>query len=212
MWAGGEQRDGGVSRARRCKLQHIGTQWLCLPQCLADVETCARRPQTPNGDTADVTSCSPAGFATHSGSLVGEVADPFLRPDRQLDLDHPAGLLRKRGEGADMSAVPDAAKGGQANTAVEGGKPTYPQGTFEALLVIAVNRCKNLQELLNALLVIEVGHLFESLLDQLAQSFGLKRNGERNFFLKCVCREETDLSAQEHNRDVCLCVRDVDID
>lgn len=31
---------------------------------------------------------------------------------------------------------------------------TYPQGTFEALLVITVDRCKNLQELQDALLVI----------------------------------------------------------
>lgn len=31
---------------------------------------------------------------------------------------------------------------------------TYPQGTFEALLVITVERCKNLQELQDALLVI----------------------------------------------------------
>lgn len=31
---------------------------------------------------------------------------------------------------------------------------TYPQGTFEALLVITVDRSKNLQELQDALLVI----------------------------------------------------------
>lgn len=55
------------------------------------------------------------------------------------------------------------------------GNPTYPQGTFEALLVVAVDRRENLQELLNALLVVEVGDLFEGLLDQLAESFGLKR-------------------------------------
>lgn len=44
-----------------------------------------------------VLSCSLLVSATHSGSLVGEVTDPFLRPDRQLDLDHPAGLLQDRG-------------------------------------------------------------------------------------------------------------------
>lgn len=53
-------------------------------------------------------------FATHSGSLVGEVTDPFLRPDRQLDLDHPAGLLRKRDQGARLSAVPDPNQRGAA--------------------------------------------------------------------------------------------------
>lgn len=84
-----------------------------------------------------------------------------------------------------MSAVPDATKGGQANTAAEEpaeagrGKPAYPQGAFEALLVVAVNRRQDLQELLNALLVVEVGHLLEGLLDQLAESFGLEKEKER---------------------------------
>lgn len=63
-------------------------------------------------------------FATHSGSLVGEVTDPFLWPDRQLDLDHPAGLLQDRkggaGGAAEVSAIPHATKGGQDNTAVHG--------------------------------------------------------------------------------------------
>lgn len=36
-------------------------------------------------------------FGTHSGSLVREVTDPFLWPDRQVDLDHPARLLQGRG-------------------------------------------------------------------------------------------------------------------
>lgn len=99
-----------------------------------------------------------------------------------------------------MSAIPDATRGGQANTAVQESHTrsgadaretkTYPQGTFEALLVVAVNRRKNLQELLNALLVVEVGHLFEGLLNQLAESFGLRRRrkcGERNLKKNCIC-------------------------
>lgn len=52
---------------------------------------------------------------------------------------------------------------------------TYPERTFEALLVVAVDRCKYLQELLDALLIVEIGHLLERLLNQLAKSFSLKR-------------------------------------
>lgn len=104
-------------------------------------------------------------FGTHSGSLVSEVTDPFLRPDCQLDLDHPAGLLQE-GEKHEfwIRAIPHATKRGQPNTAIETfqdteqldatQEETYPQGTFEALLVITVDWCENLQELQDALLVI----------------------------------------------------------
>lgn len=59
-------------------------------------------------------------FGTHSGSLVSEVTDPFLRPDCQLDLDHPAGLLQG-GETHEfwIHAIPHATKRGQPNTAIE---------------------------------------------------------------------------------------------
>lgn len=50
----------------------------------------------------------------------------------------------------------------------------YPQGTFEALLVIAVDGCKYLQKLEDALLIVEIGDLLERLLNQLAQSFSLE--------------------------------------
>lgn len=66
----------------------------------------------------------------HRGSLVSEVTDPFFRPDGQLHLDYPAGLLEGRGEaqvkagrpkGRDkrescIYARPDATKRGQPNT------------------------------------------------------------------------------------------------
>lgn len=52
---------------------------------------------------------------------------------------------------------------------------TYPEGTFEALLVVAVNWCKYLQELQDALLIVEVGYLLKRLLNQLTKSFSLKR-------------------------------------
>lgn len=51
---------------------------------------------------------------------------------------------------------------------------TYPEGTFEALLVVAVDWCKYFQELQDALLIIEIGYLLERLLNQLTKSFGLK--------------------------------------
>lgn len=53
---------------------------------------------------------------------------------------------------------------------------TYPEGTFEALLVIAVDWCKCLQELQNALLIIEIGYLLERLLNQLTKIFCLERD------------------------------------
>lgn len=55
---------------------------------------------------------------------------------------------------------------------------TYPEGTFEALLVIAVDRCEDLQKLQDALLIVEIGYLLECLLNQLSKSFSLKR-GEK---------------------------------
>lgn len=51
---------------------------------------------------------------------------------------------------------------------------TYPQSTFEALFVKAVDGGQDLEELVDALLVVEVGELLERLLDLLAKSLGLK--------------------------------------
>lgn len=52
---------------------------------------------------------------------------------------------------------------------------TYPKGTFEALLVIAVDWRQYLQELQDALLIVEIGHLLKRLLNQFTQSFSLGR-------------------------------------
>lgn len=51
---------------------------------------------------------------------------------------------------------------------------SYPQSTFEALLVKAVNWGDYLKELVDALLVIEVGKQFEGLLDLLPQRLCLE--------------------------------------
>lgn len=50
----------------------------------------------------------------------------------------------------------------------------YPQSTFEALLVKTVNWGDDLEELVDALLVVEVGKLLEGLLDLLPQSLCLE--------------------------------------
>lgn len=69
----------------------------------------------------------------HRGPLVSEVTDPFFRPNGQLHLDDPAGLLEDRDEaqvkagrdqgqkGRDKRVAlihvrPDATKRGQPNT------------------------------------------------------------------------------------------------
>ena len=57
-------------------------------------------------------------------------------------------------------------------------RETYPQRAFEALLVVAVDGGQDLQELHDALLVVEVGHLLEGLLDQLTKGLGLRRREE----------------------------------
>lgn len=49
----------------------------------------------------------------------------------------------------------------------------YPQSTFEALFVKAVNRRNYLKELVDALLIIEVSKLLESLLDLFSKSLRL---------------------------------------
>lgn len=54
---------------------------------------------------------------------------------------------------------------------------TYPEGTFEALLVVAVDWREYLQELQDALLVVEIGDLLERLLNQLTKSFSLEIGG-----------------------------------
>lgn len=87
-----------------------------------------------------------------------------------------------------IHAIPDANNRGRPNTTnqsfhgisgqgkVEARiKETYPEGTFEALLIIAVDWSKYLQELQDALLVVEIGYLLKRLLDQLTESFSLKR-------------------------------------
>lgn len=53
----------------------------------------------------------------------------------------------------------------------------YPKGTFKALLVIAVHWGEYLQKPQDALLIVEVGHLFKRLLNQLTKSLGLERRG-----------------------------------
>lgn len=50
----------------------------------------------------------------------------------------------------------------------------YPQSTFEALLVKTVNRGDYLKELVDALLVVEVGELLKGLLDLLPQRLCLE--------------------------------------
>lgn len=57
---------------------------------------------------------------------------------------------------------------------------SYPQSTFEALLVEAVDGREYLKELVDALLIIEVSKLFKGLLDLLTKSLCLiERRGER---------------------------------
>lgn len=55
---------------------------------------------------------------------------------------------------------------------------TYPKGTFETLLVIAVDWCKYFQELQDALLIVEIGYLLECLLNQLTKGFSLEKEEE----------------------------------
>lgn len=50
---------------------------------------------------------------------------------------------------------------------------SYPQSTFEALLVETVNRRDYLKELVDALFIIEVRKLFKGLLDLLTKSLRL---------------------------------------
>lgn len=50
----------------------------------------------------------------------------------------------------------------------------YPQSTFEALLVKTINWGDYLEELVDALLVVEVGELLEGLLDLLPQCLCLE--------------------------------------
>lgn len=69
---------------------------------------------------------------------------------------------------------------------------TYPEGTFEALLVIAVDRCKYLQELQDALLIVEIGYLFERLLNQLTESFSLEREEKGEGRGKKITIKKTD--------------------
>ena len=51
---------------------------------------------------------------------------------------------------------------------------TYPKGTSEELLVEAVDWRQYLQELQDALFVIEIGYLLKRLLNQFTESFGLE--------------------------------------
>lgn len=58
---------------------------------------------------------------------------------------------------------------------------TYPKGAFETLLVIATDRCKDIQELEDALLIVEISYLLECLLDQFTECLRLQREGRKAF-------------------------------
>lgn len=82
---------------------------------------------------------------------------------------------------AQICARHDATKRGQPNTTttslqgkLEERRITYPKGTFEALLVVAVDWCYYLQELQDALLIVQIGYLLKRLLNQLTKSFSLR--------------------------------------
>lgn len=75
----------------------------------------------------------------------------------------------------------------------------YPQSTFEALLVKTVNWGDDLEELVDALLVVEVGKLLEGLLDLLPQSLCLEtvtrereREGEKKREFRRLKRHSGD--------------------
>lgn len=55
----------------------------------------------------------------------------------------------------------------------------YPQSTFEALFVEAVDGRDYLKELVDALLIIEVGKLLKGLLDLLTKSLRLRGRREK---------------------------------
>lgn len=58
-------------------------------------------------------------------------------------------------------------------------RETYPEGTFETLLVIATDRCKDIQELEDALLIIEISYLLECLLNQFTECLSLQKRREK---------------------------------
>lgn len=87
-----------------------------------------------------------------------------------------------------IHAKPDATKRGRPNTEKQRSlraawqsetDSTYPKGTFEELLVIAVNWCKYLQELQDALLIIKVGYLLKCLLNQFSKRFSLHKKWKK---------------------------------
>lgn len=57
----------------------------------------------------------------------------------------------------------------------------YPQSTFEALFVKAVDGREYLKELVDALLIIEVSELLEGLLDLLTKSLRLIEREKKTF-------------------------------
>ena len=60
---------------------------------------------------------------------------------------------------------------------------SYPQSTFEALFVEAVDGREDLKELVDALLIIEVSELLKGLLDLLTESLRLvEREREKKHF------------------------------
>lgn len=70
----------------------------------------------------------------------------------------------------------------------------YPQSTFEALFVKAVDGRDYFKELVDALLIIEVSKLLESLLDLLSKSLRLadtrgKEKKVLSFEVKCLVRK-----------------------
>lgn len=68
----------------------------------------------------------------------------------------------------------------RARVAEAEGRETYPEGAFETLLVIATDRCKDIQELEDALLIVEISYLLECLLNQFTECLRLhKRRREK---------------------------------
>ena len=65
-------------------------------------------------------------------------------------------------------------------------RDAYPQSTFKTFLVKSVDRRKNLEELEDALRIVEVGNLFEGLLDQLPQCFCLRMEQAMRASMKVV--------------------------
>lgn len=78
----------------------------------------------------------------------------------------------------------------------------YPQSTFEALFVEAIDRREYLKELVDALLIIEVSKLLKGLLDLLTKSLCLIERGEKKTFPRVKSSwEKVGFRAKKHTRD-----------